>query len=285
MNKKRTLHAGEKLIGRLLPEPSLREQALLARGVKGRSGLRGFLERLAASAEAGRRKSLLYETADRALLFGLIGAGLALLLKNPFLIPALSGVGLIVPFLLASASASGREKALKAEAEAAASVITTAYIRLGDFPAAVAESLPYLKSPARELFSAFDEEVSVMNAGVGRALYHLERKVDDPSFREWCEQVSLCLEDRTLAGTLPPLVAKMNEERLIRRECEGDVRARSSEFLTLVLMTLGSIPLMKLLNKDWYRTLIGTVPGKITLGVCALILLWTSLRVRSLNEA
>jgi hypothetical protein len=45
----------------------------------------------------------------------------------------------------------------------------------------------------------------------------------------------------------------------------------------MVILVIANIPLLYVLNKDWFRALMFTLPGKIVLAVCALVILITAL--------
>jgi hypothetical protein len=45
----------------------------------------------------------------------------------------------------------------------------------------------------------------------------------------------------------------------------------------MAVMLVGNIPLLLLLNRDWYSTLMDTLPGKITLAVTGTILFVTTI--------
>ena len=48
-----------------------------------------------------------------------------------------------------------------------------------------------------------------------------------------------------------------------------------TEYYTMVGLVVGNIPLLYVLNKDWFHTLIFETPGKIVLGVCGIVIVVT----------
>lgn len=46
---------------------------------------------------------------------------------------------------------------------------------------------------------------------------------------------------------------------------------------TMVALVVGNVPLLYLLNKDWFHTLLFTAPGKIVCGICGMVILITAL--------
>ena len=45
----------------------------------------------------------------------------------------------------------------------------------------------------------------------------------------------------------------------------------------MVALVVGNIPLLYLLNKDWFHTLLFTTPGKLVCGICGMVILITAL--------
>ena len=48
-----------------------------------------------------------------------------------------------------------------------------------------------------------------------------------------------------------------------------------TEYYTMVGLVGGNIPLLYVLNKDWFHTLIFETPGKIVLGICGIVIVVT----------
>ena len=45
----------------------------------------------------------------------------------------------------------------------------------------------------------------------------------------------------------------------------------------MVALVVGNIPLLYLLNKDWFHTLLFTTPCKLVCGICGMVILITAL--------
>lgn len=50
-----------------------------------------------------------------------------------------------------------------------------------------------------------------------------------------------------------------------------------NEYWFMVARVVGNIPLLYLLNKDWFHTLLFTTPGKLVCGICGMVILITAL--------
>jgi uncharacterized membrane protein YhaH (DUF805 family) len=48
------------------------------------------------------------------------------------------------------------------------------------------------------------------------------------------------------------------------------------EYFMMVALVVGNIPLLYMLNKDWFSSLMNTLPGKLVLAITGLIILITT---------
>lgn len=117
----------------------------------------------------------------------------------------------------------------------------------------------------------FQDTVSVkmVNPDVQAALRILRGRIDNEVFREWCGTVSDCQHDRSLKTTLPPIVSKLSDMRNVNAELEYMIAEPRKEFMIMVVFVVGNIPLMYLLNQDWYDVLMHTVLGQCILAATA----------------
>ena len=97
---------------------------------------------------------------------------------------------------------------------------------------------------------------------------NLRTKVDDDIWREWCDSVIACQDDRTLKDTLLPIVNKLTDVRLVNDELKTMLYEPRKEYWTMAALVIGNIPLLYLLNTGWFATLTQTLPGKIVMAVC-----------------
>ena len=97
----------------------------------------------------------------------------------------------------------------------------------------------------------------------------LKTGIDNAVFHEWVDGVIACQDDYNLKTTLPPIVAKLSDMRVVSAELDLLLFEPVKEYITMVILLLGSIPLMYFLNKDWYQTLMFTEFGKVLLAICA----------------
>ena len=220
----------------------------------------------------------------RKLSFGLtiamlIMAGiiLSVLIDNIFRMPVLSVEFALIPFFYTTSTLSYYEKNTKEELETALSIITTSYVRSDDIVAAVRENIKYIKPPLRDVFKSFEGEATAISSNIKRALYKLKSMVDNEIFWEWCDTLIQCQDDRTLKDTLLPIVAKLTDVRIVNSELKTMLSSARNEYWFMVALVVGNIPLLYLLNKDWFHTLLFTTPGKLVCGICGMVILITAL--------
>lgn len=200
------------------------------------------------------------------------GGSIAILLGNFFLAPVLAIGFLFLPFWYIKLTASHYKRDVSAELETALSIITTAYLRTEDMITAVEENIAYLNPPVSRVFEEFLMQVRFVNPDVELAIHTMKGNIDNEVFREWCDAVSDCQRDRSLKTTLTPIVAKLSDMRNVNAELEYRIAEPRKEFLIMVIFVIGNIPLLYLLNKDWYDVLMHTSLGQIILSITAMVI-------------
>ena len=267
----------EDLLQIITPHQTLHERIKAIRGGKRNKGIYYKLMAMKQALEAtGKHKQFTFICFASLVLFA-AGIFLSILIDNLFLLPALSVAFALIPFLYTANTISSYEKKTKEELETTLSIITTSYIRSDDIIGAVRENIPYIKHPLKETFLAFTGDATAVSSNIKRALYNLKEKLDDEIFREWCDTLIACQDDRTLKDTLLPVVSKLTDVRIVNNELKGLLAAARNEYWVMVALVVGNIPLLYVLNKDWFHTLIYETSGKVVLGICGVVILITAL--------
>lgn len=259
----------------LSKKPNLRDRAMAHRAGKNKKGLGAKLEYLQSALAACGKEGMFAFVCSSALVLFAIGAVVAVLINNVFLIPALSVAFAMLPFIYVRNIISVYEKQTKEELETTLSIITTSYTRSGDIVSAVKENLPYIRPPLKESFTAFVGDAVAVSSSIKQALYNLKNKVDDEIFREWVDTLIQCQDNQEMKDTLQPVVAKLTDVRIVNSELNMMMSAVRTEYYTMVGLVVGNIPLLYVLNKDWFHTLIFETPGKIVLGICGIVIVIT----------
>lgn len=249
------------------PKGSLRDSIKETSGRKKDRFLRREIKEAQAVLEMTGRGDRFSMVCAAALMLFCLGGSAAILLRNFFLVPVMSIGFLFIPFWYVKLTASHYKRDISAELETALSVITTAYLRTEDIVTAVSENLAYLNPPVSRVFQDFLMQIQYVDPDVETGIRNMRGRIDNVVFGEWCDAVSDCQHDRSLKTTLTPIVAKLSDMRNVNAELEYLIAEPRKEFLIMVIFVVGNIPLMYLLNKDWYHVLMHTVLGQIILAI------------------
>lgn len=217
----------------------------------------------------GREKKFPMLCALSLLLFA-IGGSIAIMLGNFFLVPVMAIGFMFLPFWYIRLTQNYFKRDIAAELETALSIITTAYLRNENILTAVEENMNYLNPPVLSVFKAFVLRIKLINPDVMGALHAMKEQIDNAVFREWCDALITCQLDRSLKTTLTPIVNKLSDMRVVNGELENMVFEPRKEFITMVILVIGNIPLLYFLNKDWYHTLMHSALGQMILSICAM---------------
>lgn len=219
-----------------------------------------------------------------SLVLFAVGAAGAAMLGNFFLVPVAAVGFMFLPFWYIKLTASYFKKDVSAELETALSIITTAYLRSEDILTSVEENLEYLNPPVKNIFQDFVSRIRLINPDLEAALDELRARIADDVFKEWVDALKACLYDRSLKTTLTPIVAKLSDMRIVNAELEYMVMEPRKEFITMLVLVVGNIPLLYFLNKDWYHTLMHTVVGQIMLSIAGIIIFVSTAHVIRLTK-
>ena len=222
----------------------------------------------------GKENKFAFVCCASLILFA-AGAVIAILIDNLFLIPVLSVAFALMPFIYVGKTLSYYQKHTKDALESTMQSVTNSYIRNEDIVEAVRENLLYIRPPLNDCFNAFAGDATAVSTNIKTALRNLKAKVDDDIFGEWVETLILCQDDNTMRSTLQAFVDKLRDVRQVNAELNDMMAAVRMEYYTMVGLVLGNIPLLYLLNKDWFHTLLFETPGKFVLGVCGVVILVT----------
>ena len=235
---------------------------------------------LASTGRAGK-----FEAIKRtSLILAAVGVVLALLMDNPFLAPVLA-VGLaLLPMWYIRSTAGVYKKHLNEELETAISTITTSYLRTDNILQAVAENLTYMQQPIKSHFQEFLTENEMLNANMVSAINTLKMKIPNRIFHEWAQALIQCQSDRTMKQTLPTIVQKFSDVRVVQADLEAMLAGPRREAITMMFLVICNVPLLYFLNKDWFHTLIFTTPGKLALALCGSIIIYALAKIMKLSK-
>ena len=261
----------------VVPEQTLRDKVLIAQKKKKSRKITKALLHMREALTATGKSNQFTVTCAASLMLMIAGCIAAVMINNFFMIPVFALAFASLPFLFARNTISAYDKHLREEMETALSVVTTSYIRTDDIVTSVKENLTNLKPPIRDIFAGFVGDAMMVSSDTKAALRNLRDRIDNDIFAEWCDTLIACQDDRTLNDTLLPIVSKLTDVRIVNNELKTMLDAVRNEYLTMVLLVVGNIPLIYALNKEWFSSLMFTTPGKIVLAVCGMTILVTAM--------
>ena len=261
----------------VVPEQTLRDKVLIAQKKKKSRKITKALLHMREALTATGKSNQFTVTCAASLMLMIAGCIAAVMINNFFMIPVFAVAFASLPFLFARNTIAAYDKHIREEMETALSVVTTSYIRTDDIVTSVKENLTNLKPPIREIFAGFVGDAMMVSSDTKAALRNLRDRIDNDIFAEWCDTLIACQDDRTLNDTLLPIVSKLTDVRIVNNELKTMLDAVRNEYLTMVLLVVGNIPLIYALNKDWFSSLMFTTPGKIVLAVCGMTILITAM--------
>ena len=234
------------------------------------------LENLKNDMENTDRKGSFSYACIAAIFCMIAGIVVGFLLDNWSLGIVLGCIFCILPFKLLGNMVESYQKSLRNELEMSLNVITMAYIRDENLIAAVDSVIPNLKSPVKEIFEDFSNQIHFVEPSIKKAIKRIRGQIDDPIFREWCDNLLLCQDDMDQVNNLLNIVHKYSEQNLVNQKLQTALKSGKLEFKAMVGFLLGNIALLfiieKLMNNGWFELLFTTTFGKIVLTIDALIL-------------
>ena len=261
----------------VVPEQTLRDKVLIAQKKKKSCKITKALLHMREALTATGKSNQFTVTCAASLMLMIAGCIAAVMINNFFMIPVFAAAFASLPFLFARNTIAAYDKHIREEMETALSVVTTSYIRTDDIVTSVKENLTNLKPPIRDIFASFVGDAMMVSSDTKAALRNLRDRIDNDIFAEWCDTLIACQDDRTLNDTLLPIVSKLTDVRIVNNELKTMLDAVRNEYLTMVLLVVGNIPLIYALNKEWFSSLMFTTPGKIVLAVCGMTILITAM--------
>ena len=206
-----------------------------------------------------------------SIILSIFGVTLSIILKNPYLIPAFAAGFLSLPFIFTRTYSYTYQKHLREELELSLSQITISYLRTEDILKSIEENLIYVNSPVREVFEEFLYQIKYINPNIRQGIDDMENKIDNNIFKEWCEALKRCNQNRTLKYMLTPIVDKFATLREVSSSVQEALNGYKMEFFIIVGIVYANYPLIWFMEKSWYEVLAKTQLGLATTGVVAFI--------------
>lgn len=206
-----------------------------------------------------------------SVLFMIVGIYISVMINNLYLIPILA-IGLAtLPFQYIKLTSIEYKKAITEELETALSSITTSYIRNENIILAIKENIRNIKPPIKNIFEKFIVNVEFIDSDVTKALEDMRNKINDDIFKEWVDAIIACQSNRELKSTLTPIVSKLSDLKTLSAEINNELYRPLKEFFGMVILVYINFPILFLINKDWFNSLMFTNIGKLAVSIVVVI--------------
>lgn len=209
--------------------------------------------------ETGQKEKL-KKTFVYCFICSAIGALTGLLLGQNIILILVLGIGLFfVPLWRLKLYRNKYRKYLTSQLESSVTLVTTAYVRSGDIIKAVEENIQDISPLLRPYFEEFLKETTV-NPSIKNCVRNLRDKVNNPTFKEWCETLIRTLDNSEMREALMPIAQKYSDIRIVQEQIDLETRQAILEYIIMMAMDVLVYPLIYVLNKEWwayYSTTIG----------------------------
>lgn len=219
-----------------------------------------------------------------AIILAMLGFAFGLIIENQLAAFILAAGLAVAPLAIIRIRTGEYFRNLQANLEIGMGLVTNSYLQSGDLVGTIQTNLHLLPSPLDDLFSRFLVETQFIDANLVRAIEQMRDRVNNRYWKDWCSVLTQCQHDRQLRFALPGIVERLGEMRRAQMEVDTTIRKHFGDYITTVLIVLGSIPLMGFMMPDWYDMLMHTLPGKITLAIILLAVMATAIWVVRVNQ-
>lgn len=213
-----------------------------------------------------------------AVSFGLITVGVVVgnAFNNILLCFIFGILGLVLPFFVIRFVWSLWEQKMSESLEVALSRITSSYMRPGmNFEDALKENMNALSDYVRPIFETILLQTTYVDADIDKALRDSKLAIHNPIYKEWVNAVIRCQSNQTLKPTLPRIVNKFTDQRIIIGEAKVLMQDYRRNFFIMFAATALSPAILYFIRREWFSLLITSTIGQILLSVLVICLIIT----------
>lgn len=215
-----------------------------------------------------------------SIIFCGVGVIISILINNIFLLPILTILLGLIPFYFIRIQNVIYKEEVKEELESALSNITSSYMRYNTtFLEAVEENVDNIRYPLKATFRKFIFTTEHINSNTKENLEQLKNAVNNDTYKEWVDGIIASEEDYNLKATLPNITNKFSDMRIINNELSTKMYAPLKDYIYMVLLTIFSVPLFYLFNKEAVIDYISLPLGKIEISVIFIVIIITTSKV------
>lgn len=255
----------------LNPKDKIKTKVLKAQNKKKTNKFMGFLKEMQNTMSFMGQSNKFTIVCLFSIILSAIGIISCVYIDNIFLAPAFLIGFFSIPFIFVRLYSYSYAKQLQNELEIALSQITTSYQRTDDITGSIEENLKNLHPIIKTPFEEFVNQIKYINSNERQAIEDLSTKIDNDIFKEWCNALIKCSQNRSLKYLLSPVIEKFSILRTIDSEISIAFSQNRFSFLVIAGIVWGNIPMLHMISKDWYKVLVSTTQGHFTIGLVALV--------------
>lgn len=193
--------------------------------------------------------------------------------SNILLSLVFAAFGIVIPFFVIHFIWNFKDQKMNEALEIALSRITSSYERPGmTFEDALRENMSELPDLVRPIFETILVQTTYIDADMDKALRDSKLGIRNYIYKEWINAVIRCLGNQTLKPTLPLIVNKFTEQRIIVGEAKVLMREHRRNFFIMTAATALSPVFLYFINHSWFSILFTTTIGKVLLAALVVCL-------------
>lgn len=259
-------------------KPSLKKHLLAIQGLQKKNFFARQLEKTNAVLRMTGRAEQAGKYMRLSVLLAVLGAGAGVLLLNPLLAAVLAFGGFFAPQFTAQMTAFHYRKESREELFTALSIVTSSYERTGNLLWSVEENIDHIHPPVDAAFGELLRQCRMVDPSVPRALRIVRGVLNNEIWREWCDDMLLCVENPSERSMLRGVVEKCGRQNSAQNELDALLPRPFQQMLMVMGMSLINIPVVCFLFGDFKTILFQTVQGKFGLAVVAAAVLFSVYR-------
>lgn len=182
-------------------------------------------------------------------------------------------LGLITPFFVIQFIWRLKDQKMNEYLEIALTRITSSYMRPGmTFEDALKENLNELPDAVRPLFETILLQMTYVDADIVKALRDSKLAIHNYIYKEWINAVIRCHNNQTLKPTLPLIVNKFPEQRIIVGEAKVLMQEYRRNFFIMSAATVVSPLFLYVIQRSWFDLLFTSTIGKALMALLMICL-------------
>ena len=215
-----------------------------------------------------------------SITFGIIGIILSLLFNNIFILPIITILMSLIPFYYIRIQNMLYISEVKKELETALSNITSSYMKFNTtFLEAVKDNIDNIKYPLKSSFKRYIITTEHISSNTKENLQQLKNAINDDTYKEWIDGIIASEEDYNLKATLPNIVNKFSDMRILNNELTTKMIQPLRDYIYMVMFLIISIPIFYLFNKETVMEYLTKPLGQIELTIILIVIIYTTAKV------